>query len=67
MPKGEMKPEIFILLNMGIKPKNIIKMGYGMGMVYAYNRRFQFAKERLTKLLSNGYDIDNKGIPRKAV
>lgn len=47
MPKSEMKPEIFLWLNMGIKPKEIVKMGYGYTMVYNYNRRLNDAKKRM--------------------
>lgn len=63
MPKSVGKPEIYLLLNMGVKPKEIIAMGYPRSMVYNYNKRFAQAKERFTKLLSNGYRINKKGEP----
>ena len=51
MPKGKQRAEIYLLLNIGLKPKDIIKMGYTYNMVYAYNKRFLIAKELLPKLL----------------
>ena len=51
MPKSKSKPVIYLLLNTGIKPKEIIAMGFTSSMVYAYNKRFKEAKEQLQKLL----------------
>ena len=50
MPKTKSRPEIYIWLNAGMKPKDIVNLGYGYGMVYNYNKRLKEAKERMNKI-----------------
>ncbi len=68
MGTSQSKPEIYLLLNLGMSPTDISNMGIvGKTSAYKYNQRFQLARARLVKLLSNGYHIDKKGNPSKAV
>lgn len=49
--KGTSKPEVYILLQMGIKPSDIIRLGYSYSTVYNYNIRYQRAKRKVDELL----------------
>lgn len=52
MPKNKSKPELYLLLDAGLTPKNLIERGYSKATVYAYNKRYKIAKEKTKKLLT---------------
>ncbi len=49
--KRQSRPEIYVLLTLGIKPDVLIKKGYSKATIYAYNRKVKDVRERLNKLL----------------
>ena len=44
-------PELYILFNMGMDTKQIIKMGYRPPIVYRYHKKYEDAKELIKKML----------------
>jgi len=58
-PKGATsKPELYILMHMGYKPKQLIQMGFKPAMVYNYSHKYKAILERLaTTLTPNTDDI----------
>ena len=50
--KRQSRPEIYILLTMGVRPDVLIKRGYSEATVYAYNRKVKDVKDRLNELLT---------------
>lgn len=51
MGKGKSKPEIYLLLDAGVKPKTLIKIGFKPSIVYNYNRRYKVAKEEFRRIM----------------
>lgn len=49
--KGYSKPEIYFFLFKGLKPQQIMKLGYKPTTVYYYSRRW---RATLEKLVANG-------------
>ena len=45
------KPEIYLLLNAGLTPKQIIAKGFTQGTVYSYNKKYKVALEKFKELL----------------
>jgi len=45
--KGHSKPEIYFFLFKGLKPQEIMKLGYKPSTVYYYSRRWQATLEKL--------------------
>jgi hypothetical protein len=47
-----MKPEIILLLDMGLKPSQISKMtGYSLNLIYYYNKQYKIAKHKVNEML----------------
>ena len=47
-----MKPEIFLLLDKGFKPKQVAEMlDVKIGLVYYYNKHYKVAKEKVNQLI----------------
>jgi hypothetical protein len=53
MPKGKTKPEIYLLLDRGIKPKALIKIGFKPSIVYNYNKKYKIAKAEFDRIMNN--------------
>lgn len=54
MPRSLSTPEIYLYLNVGLEPKDIIKLGYSRQSVYNYHRRFKEAQRKLVyRLIGN--------------
>lgn len=52
MGKGKSKPEIYLLLDAGVKPKTLIKkLGFKASIVYNYNKRYKIAKEEFHRIM----------------
>lgn len=54
MPKGKMRPEIFLLLHVGYKPKEIIAKGFSKQTVYQYNKKYKLALVGFQKIIKGG-------------
>jgi hypothetical protein len=53
-PKGATsKPELYILMHMGYKPKQLIQMGFKPAMVYNYSHKYKAILERLAVILTS--------------
>lgn len=47
-----MKPEIFLMLQMGFTPQKIAeKTGYKMPLIYYYNRKYKEAQKKVKELI----------------
>ncbi len=51
MIKRQSHPELYILLFLGVKPKNLEKHGYSKATIYKYNRALPEVRKRLNELL----------------
>jgi len=45
------RPELYILLLMGVKPDVLIKKGYSKATVYSYNRKIPALKKRINEMI----------------
>lgn len=49
--KRSVKPELYVLLTLGIKPQVLIELGYSEATIYKYNRKVKEIRETLNTLL----------------
>ena len=49
--KRQSRPELYILLTLGIKPDVLIKKGYSKVTVYSYNRKVKDVRGKLNELI----------------
>lgn len=61
MPKSIGTPELYLYFNIGLEPRDMIKMGYPRQSVYLYHKRFKIAKETLiARLIKEDNDKNGK-------
>jgi hypothetical protein len=51
--KGKGRPEVYIMLAMGIEPMKLIEMGIPKGTVYKYNSQIKEIKQRINFYICN--------------
>lgn len=49
--RGRARPEIYLLFNAGLTPRQVIAKGFTQGTVYSYWKRYKLALEEFKKLL----------------
>ncbi len=49
--KGTIKPELILLLAVGLEPKQLIKLGYSEQTVYKYKKHLEVAKQKVREIL----------------
>jgi hypothetical protein len=49
--RSSTKPEIYLLFNAGLTPKQVIAKGFTQGTVYSYNKKYKIALVKFKELL----------------